>query len=310
MTVCIEQIRLHLKGQAKPVDVSFDGPKLSSDGGFILLRKLDDKLNVSKRIATLLPDERDPKKVRHSRQEQLRQRLYQITHGYEDQNDASSLRHDPVLKSACGLASDESRGLSSQPTLSRFENCVSMKNVRTLLLDFERYYIDSLDENSKWIVLDIDTSDDPTHGQQQLTFFHGYYGHYMVHPMFIFSGLTGQLVSAILRPGNASASRGSGYALERIIRQVREKCPNAQILVRGDCGFSVPRLHQRLERLDDELSNLDFLLGQFLHIFSWPLPGRELQSSSVLHCWPGQEGSPNWKVHHRAFQGVDVGEVR
>lgn len=261
MTSCLEQITLNFQEQNEPIVIAFDGPEVSSNGGFLLIGQLDRKLGISERVARLLPDTRDPNKVVHPRLEQVRQRLYQITHGYEDCNDADQLRHDPVLNSACGTSPSQG-GLSSQPTFSRLENAVTMRDIRALLVDFEQYYIDSLDPDTEVVVLDIDTSDDPTHGQQAFTFFHGYYGHYMYHPMFIFDGLTGQLVTVILRPGNTSASRGSGHVLERIIRGIRKKCPNAIILVRGDSGFSVPRLHDRLDRLEQELLNVDYLLGQ------------------------------------------------
>lgn len=262
MTDCVKQLRLKWEGLTKPIDVSFDGPDISSDGGLLLLQMFDQRLNLSRRVANLVPDTRDPSKVLHTRLEQTRQRLFQIALGYEDCNDANTLRRNPLWKTACGKLPFDKVELSSQPTLSRYEGAVEKKHLRPLLLDFEQFYYDTLNPRTAVIVLDIDTSDDPTHGQQQLTFFHGYYGHYMYHPLFIFDGLSGQLITAILRPGNKGASRGSGPVLERIIRNIRKLCPDAIILVRGDSGFSVPRLHERLEILDDELSNIDYIFGQ------------------------------------------------
>lgn len=262
MTVCVDQIRLHFEGQTRPIDLSFDAPDLSSDGGILLLQQIERRLGICRRVAPFIPDQRDPNKVRHPREQQLRQRIFQIALGYEDQNDADRLRHDPLLKAACGKSPDESEALASQPTLSRFETSPCTFSLRAMILDFEKYYIDSLDPLSKAIILDIDTTDTETHGQQQLAFFNAYYNHYMYHPTLIFDGSNGQLVTALLRPGNAHAARGSGYVLERIIRKIRRKCPNAAILVRGDGAFSVPRLHERLEKLGRELGGVDFIFGQ------------------------------------------------
>jgi len=262
MTACVNQITLDLETINKPVSITFDAPDLSSDGGFLLLQQIDQRWALTQRLADLIPDHRDPNKVRHSRLQQIRQRLFQIVLGYEDQNDATFLRHDPLLKATCGLSPNSQQPLSSQPTLSRLENSISMRDNALLLDDFELFYIDSLDPDRQVVLLDIDTSDDPTHGQQAFTFYNGYYRHYMYHPMFIFDGLNGQLVSAILRPGNKGASRGSGYVLERIIRKVRQKCEDAVILVRGDSAFSVPRLHERIDKLNEELGDVYFLLGQ------------------------------------------------
>lgn len=261
MTVCVDQIRLSIEGQTKPIDLSFDAPELSSDGGFLLLAQIEQQIGLSDRLSKLLPDDRDPSKIKHSRKQQVQQRIFQIAQGYEDCNDADRLRHDPLLKAVCGQSPQHDDGLSSQPTLSRFENAVDAWNLYDLLIDFEQFYVDSLDPSEQAIILDIDTSDDPTHGQQQLSFFHGYYGCYIYHPTLIFDQY-GRLVSAVLRPGNTHASKRAGPILERIIRKIRDKCPDTVILVRGDSGFSVPKVHERIEKLDEELGDVKFLLGQ------------------------------------------------
>src|SRR5262249_43997476 len=147
-----------------------------------LLRQMDDRLGVSERLATLLPDARDPRKVKHDRREQMRQRLYQIALGYPDGNDADRLRHDPLLRSVCDRPL-QAGGLSSQPTLSRLENAVEVGRLRTLVCEIEEQYVRSFRETPEVIVLDIDSTDDPTHGQPQLSFFHGYYDQHMYHPL-------------------------------------------------------------------------------------------------------------------------------
>ena len=125
MAECITQLSLDFH-PIVPLTVTFDAPHISSDGGALLLRQMDDHLRLSERLATLLPDERDPRKVKHARHEQMRQRLYQIALGYADCNDADRLRHDPLLKRVCDL-SPQAAGLSSQPTLSRLENAVDAR---------------------------------------------------------------------------------------------------------------------------------------------------------------------------------------
>jgi hypothetical protein len=243
-----------------PVVVAFDAPQISSDGGVLLLRQTDERLGLSAWFAALLPDERAPAKVEHKRREQVRQRLYQIALGYEDCNDADRLRHDPLLKSACDRRPTDP-GLSSQPSLSRLENAIDMGTLRTVMLGLDAHYVASFERSPEVIILDIDTTDDPTHGQQQLTFFHGYYDHHIYHPLRIFDGESGQLVTALLRPGNPHAARGALGVLRRIIHALKRRFPDVQIVVRGDSGFAVPRLMEMLEALNRELGGVDYLLG-------------------------------------------------
>jgi len=244
-----------------PVQVVFDAPETSSDGGALLLRRMDDRLGLSERFSACLPDVRDPRFIVHERLEQSRQRIFQIALGYEDCNDAGALRLDPLLKVACDLTPEDETRLSSQPTLSRLENAVDMKSIKKLLKQIEGDYVSSFKSAPEVVVLDIDTTDDPTHGQQQLTFFHGFYDQHMYHPMMVFDGMTGQLVTAILRPGNTHAARGGMGVLRRIILAVKRRFPSTSIVVRADAGFAVPRLMATLEGLKAELGDVDYLFG-------------------------------------------------
>jgi hypothetical protein len=243
------------------IDVSFDGPDTSSDGGWLLLQRVDEDEGLTKAFAALLPDERDPSKVQHTRLEQVRQRAYQIALGYEDCNDADTLRHDPLLKAMCSRMPDDAKGLSSQPTLSRFENAMGMRTVKKLLTALEASYVAGLPSDTELVILDPDTTDVETHGNQQLTFFHGHYDHYMYHPVMIYDGLSGQLITAILQPGNVSAARGAKPVICRLIRLIKARFPSAQIVVRGDSGFCVPRMTEALEQLDAELGDIYYVLG-------------------------------------------------
>jgi Transposase DDE domain group 1 len=244
------------------VEVRADAPTTSSDGGLLLLRQADEGLGLSQWFAHCLNDDRDAKRVRHGRLEQVRQRLYQIAMGYEDCNDSDGLRHDPMFKTACDLCPEgDEDGLSSQPTLSRFENAVSGRTLNQLRQRLEESYVQGLPADRQMVVLDIDSTDDETHGQQQLTFFHGFYDQHMYHPLLVFDGESGELVSVLLRPGNAHAARSAKSLLCGIIRRIKARFPNAQILVRADAGFCVPRLLEALEELQDELGDVEYVIG-------------------------------------------------
>jgi hypothetical protein len=258
--VCTSQLTFGFH-PTRDVVAAFDGARSSSDGGLLLVRAADEKLGISAALAALMPDMRDGRFVRHTRLEQIRQRLYQICLGYEDCNDADALRVDPVLKTVCDLLPDNDEALSSQPTLSRFENAIDGRALNRMRDWFEQSYVDSLDPATEVIVLDIDSTDDETHGAQQLSFFHGFYDQHMFHPLLVFDGQTGQLASVLLRPGNAHASRGAGAVLERLIRRIRGRLPHAQIVVRADSGFCMPRILERLENLDRELGDVDYIIG-------------------------------------------------
>ena len=255
-TPCLVPIQVQF--QHRRAVVSADGQQVSSDGGAILLRQMDERLGLTSRMAALLGDDRDSSRVRHSRAEQLRQRVYQICLGYEDCNDADWLRHDPALRFACD---SEAHAMSSQPTLSRFENAVSGRELNRLWREYERGYLDGLEPATELIVLDIDSTDDETHGNQQLAFFHGFYDHHMFHPLLVFDGESGELMTALLRPGRAHAAKGALSVLTRLIRGIRRRCPQTAILVRGDSAFAMPKLLERLEQLNDELGDVDYVIG-------------------------------------------------
>lgn len=255
-TPCIPPIELQFQGRRTVLTA--DAEHVSSDGGVILLRQMDERLGLTARLVPSLGDLRDSSRVAHSRLEQLRQRVYQICLGYEDCNDADWLRHDPALRLACDA---EDHAMSSQPTLSRFENAVTGRELNRLLRTYEQDYFDELAPTTDLIVLDIDSTDDETHGDQQLAFFHGFYDHHMFHPLLVFDGLSGQLITALLRPGRAHAAKGSITILTRLIRAIRRRCPRASILVRGDSAFAMPKLLDRLEQLDHELGDVEYVIG-------------------------------------------------
>jgi hypothetical protein len=241
----------------RPVVAQFDQPQSSSDGGAILLKAADRRLGLTEALAACLEDERQAGKVQHEVDELLMQRVMAIACGYEDANDAARLAFDPVHKLLVGRNPEEGEDLASQPTLSRFENSVDRKELFRLgevLADLviERHR-KRLQGRARLITIDLDPTDDPTHGAQQLTFFNWHYDSYCYLPMVGFVSFDQEveqyLVTAVLRPGNAPASLGAVGILRRLIRRLKDAFPSAKIRVRLDGGFAAPEV---LDFLDGE----------------------------------------------------------
>jgi hypothetical protein len=233
--------------QKRQLTVDFEGGEITSDAGLLLIRQADNSLQLTAGIAACIEERRDMRYADHDMMSLLRQRLYQIVAGYEDCNDATLLRRDPALKAACDrLLSD--KDLASQPTLSRLENSVTSKDLYRMGQQFVQLYIRrNKKRKPKRIVLDIDGTDDPTYGNQQLTFFHGYYDQYMYHPVVIYDADTGELITAALRAGNRHASYGVISMLKRIIPQLKKAFPDTEIIIRGDAGFAIPAMYEYCE---------------------------------------------------------------
>jgi hypothetical protein len=232
---------------AAPLTVQFDGPQLTSDGGLCWLAEADSRLGLCAALAAQLPEwRRGP--VRHSLETLVRQRVLQVACGYEDQNDAATLRRDPLLKLVCGRLPAEA-DLASQPTLSRLENAVDARACYRLAAALVQVYLGQREQEGvpQHIVLDLDGTDDPAHGQQEGVTYHGYYGQSMYYPLLVFDGTTGQLITAVLRPGTCHASRGGLAVLRRLVRAIRERWPAVRIEVRADAGFAVPAVYAYLE---------------------------------------------------------------
>jgi hypothetical protein len=256
MTEC-SQLGFGFLGRREVVG-RFDGGRVSSDGGLLLLREVDRRFGVTEAVAGRLRDRRHPGKVRQSLHDLVRQRVYQIACGYEDCNDAATLAGDPVFKAAVDRAPDSDPDLASQPTLSRFENSLS----RTNLYRAAQVLIDLFVARTappRRIILDLDATDDPTHGQQQFSFFHGYYDTYCYLPLLCFASADGgpqQLLAAVLRPGNVHAGAKTVVILKRLVAQLRQAWPDTPILLRGDSGLALPEVYDWCEA-----NGVDYLIG-------------------------------------------------
>jgi hypothetical protein len=231
-----------------PVQVDFTGGRLTSDGGLPWLAEADTALGLCAALAAVIPDWRT-RRGRHDLPTLLRQRIYQIACGYEDQNDATQLRSDPLLKLVCGRLPETDPDLASQPTLSRLETSVSARTCYRLAQALGQIYLAERERDGPptHVVLDLDGTDDPTHGDQEGTAYHGYFGQYMYHPVLIFDGATEHLVTAVLRPGTVHASFGVVAVLRRVVGAIRDRWPTVTIEVRADAGFAVPALYDFCE---------------------------------------------------------------
>jgi Transposase DDE domain group 1 len=234
------------------LEAAFDGGRLTSDGGLIWLAEADEELgNLCEKIASHVPEWRKGPSVRHPLKTLVRQRVLQIACGYEDQNDSDTLRSDPLLKLVCGSLPETEGDLASQPTISRLENapdaraCLRMAQALGELYVRER----SKDGAPSRVLLDFDATDDPAHGEQEGAYYHGYYQEHILHPLLVFDGDTGQLITALLRYGNTHASRGALSILKRLVRRLREAWGQGlYIEIRADAGFAVPEIYDYCEK--------------------------------------------------------------
>jgi Transposase DDE domain group 1 len=227
-----------------PLVAAFDGGRLTSDGGLPWLAEADAALDLCATLAQCIPDwRRGP--VVHTLDTLLRQRIFQIACGYEDQDDADRLRTDPLLKLVCGRLPDSGVPLASQPTLSRLENHIDRHTAQRLAGALVELYLHRRGRQGPpaRILLDVDGTDDPAHGHQEGVRYHGYYDQHMYHPLLVFDGDTGHLITAVLRPGNVHGSRFAVLVLRRLVRRLRQAWPDAAIELRADSGFAIPRLY-------------------------------------------------------------------
>jgi len=238
----------------KSIVARFDGGSLSSDGGLLALREVEERLGVARRLAACIDDPRAPERIQHSLAEMLRFRLLMIAAGYEDGNDADGLRHDPLFKLANGRLPDEA-ALCSQPTLSRLENTPGPRALIRMARAMVALYCASFRQVPRRITLDIDDTFDAVHGGQQLRLFNAYYDDYGFQPIVAFDA-DGRPVAAMLRPARRPTGAEARAFLRRLVREIRSHWPRVEILVRADSHYCAP------EVLDFcRAARIDFLLG-------------------------------------------------
>jgi len=233
----------------KTLEVKFSELSLSSDAGLLLVRQAEEKINLCQGIANCLNDKREQAKITHTLTQLITQRVYQIIAGYEDANDSNHLRHDPILKMVCGrIPLPEAELLASQPTISRLENSLGKREIKAIRSFFLDQFIQSYSEAPEQIVLDIDGWDAATYGNQQLSLFHGYYGHYMYFPFLINEAKSGYPLVLELRAGNSHSGKGVVGLLRWLFWRLKRVWPKVKIILRGDAGFSLPEIVNLCER--------------------------------------------------------------
>lgn len=221
--------------------MNFAGGEITSDPGLLLLREFDERLGLSAGLANLWLDPRDARYTTHRGLDLLRQRIYQIAAGYEDANDATFLRHDATMQTIVGKRVE---ALASQPTLSRLENGAPWDSIRLFESEGTEWFCrhEAKRGNRQEIILDVDSTSDRTHGQQQLTFFNGHYDTHMYHPLLVFEGGCGILLASCLRPGNVGGIAQLLPLLRPMVRRLRCRFPHRAIAIRADGDFAKPAL--------------------------------------------------------------------
>ncbi len=266
----------------------FDGGDMSSDGGVMLVAEAERKLGVIGRLASVIEDSRDRRKVRHGVGEMLAQRVFGIVCGYEDCNDFDEMRHDPALKVAVGRLPRSGQYLASQPTLSRLENSVGVRQLYRMSEVLVELFVEGQEQAPGWVIIDLDATDDPTHGQQQLTGFHGYYDEHCYLPLIVTARAGGgpdELLALVLRPGKTHAGNGAVSVLKRIVAKLQAAWPEVRIIVRGDSGFAKPEIYDRCEEQDD----VHYLIGLATNSRLRQLAEEHLQAARLAYLLRGEK---------------------
>lgn len=266
-TGCFEQLTFWMV-EKQQVTVDFQGGQIVSDAGLLPVRNFERRLGVIHDLALRFPDPRAQDDVTYTAETVLSQLVYQILAGYVDANDAGPLRNDLLFKTLLDLSPEVETTLASGSTLSRFQYAFTRRQhripieERPVLLEqqdactgrvrlineyFPELFIRTRTQRPPYIIIDLDPTDDPTHGQQVLSFYHGYYDQHQYFPLLLFDGESGFPLGAWLRPGKVHASCGAVGALEMIVEQLRAAWPGITIIVRGDSGLAVPEMYEYCE---------------------------------------------------------------
>jgi hypothetical protein len=267
-TGCVEQLAFWKIGKQE-ITADFQGGEIVTDAGLLPIRNFERQLGILSGLAQQWPDPRCQKLVTYHAEHVLTQLVYQILAGYADSNDANPLRHDALFKTLLDLPADQpDRHLASGSTLARFhyaftrrqhelprenrpaffeQHRARLQRVRLLNDYLVELFVRTRRKPPPYIIIDLDPTDDPTHGQQVLSGFHGYYDQYQYFPLLLFEGESGFPLGAWLRPGTVHASCGAVWALDEVVQSLRKVWPDVTIVVRGDCGLAMPEMYQYCE---------------------------------------------------------------
>jgi hypothetical protein len=242
--------------QRKKITAAFDGGRITSDGGVILLGAIETSMGIAAKLAPLIADRRNPLLVTHGVADILRARMLAIACGYEDADDLDHLRTDPGFKLACGRLPDSGSELCSQPTMSRWENAPTLREVVRMTYAMVDIYCASYPAPPRAVTLDIDDTPDVVHGHQQLALFNGHYGERCFLPIHVYDTATSRPVAMLLRPGTTPSGAEICCHLRRLVRRIRRHWPHTKLTIRGDGHYGRPEV-----MVWCEANGIDYILG-------------------------------------------------
>jgi Transposase DDE domain group 1 len=243
-----ERTAFSLPVAGKAIRATFDGGRLTSDAGVLVLAEIERRLGIAERLARCIEDPRSPGRIHHTLAEMIRFRVLLIAAGYPDADDCDSLRIDPAFKMALGHAPESGADLCSQPTMCRLENLPTITALKRMMAAMVELFCDSFAEVPRRIVLDIDDTEDRVHGNQELALFHAHYDGRCFLPIHVYEATTGKPVAMILRPGKTPDGAEVTLVLRHVIRRIRARWPKVDILVRGDGHYGRPEAMSWCER--------------------------------------------------------------
>ena len=241
-------------GSGKKIEAVFDEPEVTSDFGAVLMRAVEEREKIVSMMAGMVADNRDEAHTVHTNREMMMQRTFQISCGYEDANDCDSLRNDVAFKAA--VKKDTSENLSSQPTMSRLENRVTIRDLLRIGYGFVDHFIGSYDEEPDMIVLDLDPTANICHGHQQMSLFNAFEDEYCLMPFHMYEGLSGKFVTAMIRPGKTPTDKEIISLMKRVVRRIQDRWKRTLITFRADSHHTKPAVMDWLER-----NNLKYITG-------------------------------------------------
>ncbi|MGH8518864.1 MAG: IS1380 family transposase, partial [Panacagrimonas sp.] len=295
---------------------AFDGGMLSSDAGVLLLRGVERRLGVARRLAHCLQDRRDAGRITHGLEDMLRLRMFAIAAGYEDANDCDKLRTDPVFKMAVGRAPASGERLCSQPTMSRLENAPSRIEIARMMGAMVDQFCASYARRPASIILDIDDTLDAVHGHQQLSLFNAHYDERCFLPVHIYEGTSGKLVAAILRAGKTPSGAEVRTILKHVIARIRRHWPKVAILVRGDSHYG---RHEAMSWCEG--NGVDYMFGlsgnKVLEAMVRPVAAklhrrwaRRRRGADKLRTWHKlRYGAARWKTTRRVIARLEESDL-
>ncbi len=295
----------------RPVQVTFDGGRLTSDAGVLILAAIERRLGIAERLARCIDDPRAPERVRHGLAEMIRFRALMIAAGYADANDCDALRADPAFKLAVGRLPESGADLCSQPTMCRLENLPTATALKRMMAAMVELFCRSFERVPRRIVLDIDDTEDRVHGGQQLALFHAHHDSRCFLPIHIYEAASGKPVAVILRPGKTPGGAEVALVLRHVVRAIRARWPAVDIVIRGDSHYGRPEAMAWLERnrvgYIFGLAGNQVLLGKVRHLAEdTAVTQTQDEGSKVRRYGAFRYAAKTWQVERQVIARVEA----